>query len=159
MDLNNKTDRELRQMWACVYGELHRRKRLDNGSVVGGYARDLVCERMELVPEETNQEGFDATKPQPGSIGRVRYQIKGRMGRLSDVSVNGLPDPSGNHFDYLVVVVFQNDLTISRVFKANCDTVRQIAAPTKKNGHSFRLNGKNMAKLKDITRDLGLHHA
>ncbi len=152
MDFTKFDNDELRTLWAQVNSECHRRGLLANGSVVGGYAQDLVRDRLHLTLAPPGTSHYDAFRLLPSGQGCEKYQIKGRKGRVSRAEINSLTELDENHFDFLVAVVFRDDLTVLQAFKFPHSVVCEIAEPTK-NDLGFRLTQDNIKRegVKEIT--------
>ena len=77
-------------------------------NIVGDVAEHVACERLRLTPAPPCTKGWDATDDQ----GR-RVQIKGI--RLPNRQLGILRDMDADHFDRLVVVVFDERYVVRRV--------------------------------------------
>ncbi len=150
MDLSTTRDHDLYQLWAQSMTELQKRGMLANGSPLGWAAEQLVCDRLRLDPTPVNTHYRDA-------IGRQkpeRYQIKARTRNRRAPNVNGLQDVPGRHFDFLVVVIFEEDhRSVHRAFKIPHSAVEAVAKPSSRNGYGFPLNADIVARngVEDIT--------
>ena len=151
----NTRDEDLYRLWAQTMAELKGRGMWENGSPLGWAARQLACERLNLDPEPNNRDYYDATAPNPiNPRQRDRYQIKGRQSQVSKANINGLQDLPGGHFEFLVVVLYEEDyLTVRRAFKIPHAVVLEVAEFGNRNGYGFWLNQGNIARpdVQDIT--------
>ena len=133
--------------------ELKRRGMWVNGSPLGWAAEQLVCDSLGLDPTPVNTHYRDATDTQE----RERYQIKARTSDGRAPNVNGLQDVPGNHFDFLVVVVFEEDRrSVRQAFKIRHSVVEAVATLSARNGYGFPLNADIVARngVTDITDQL-----
>lgn len=78
-------------------------------NIVGDLAEYVACDRLGLNLEPASTKGFDAKDAQ----GR-RVQIKGV--RLPNRQLSIMRDFNDGHFDRLVVVLFDEDYAVRRIF-------------------------------------------
>ena len=155
MDVRTASDHDLYRLWAECMTELQRRGMLANGSPLGWATERLVCDRLGLDPTPANTHYRDAV----GTGQRQRYQIKGRTADGRAPNVNGLQDPAGQHFDFLVVVIFEEDrLSVQKAFRMRHDVVQAVAKETNtgRNAYGFRLTADITERdgVEDITNRL-----
>ena len=153
MGLRNTSDQDLFRLWAQAMAELKRRKMWANGSPLGWAAEQLVCDRLRLNPTPINEHYRDAISAQE----RERYQIKGRQSSVGRATINGLQDLNKGNFDYLVVVLYQEDyLTLRQAFKMCHSVVLEVATETARgrNAYGFTLTRDiaNREDVQDITK-------
>ena len=80
-------------------------------SPVSDYAEHLVCNALSLEAAPPSTQGFDATDNKG-----VRYEIKARREtqRSKPRRFSAIRDLEGNHFDFLVAVLFAEDFMVKR---------------------------------------------
>ena len=151
MALRNTIDQDWFRLWAQAMAELKKRKMWVNGSPLGWAAEQLVCDRLRLDPTPINEHYRDAIG------GEERYQIKGRQSSVGRANINGLQDLNEGNFDYLVVVLYQEDyLTLRQAFKMCHSVVLEVATKTTggRNAYGFKLTEQiaNREDVQDITK-------
>lgn len=148
MNSRNTGDHDWFQLWAQIVTELRRLGMWENGSPLGWAAKRLVCDRLRLDPTPENTPYHDAIRRQSGD----RYQIKARTFNGKTPNINGLNGVDDGLFDFLVVVIFQEDhRTVRQAFRMRHATVSEVAktTPTGRNGHGFNLTAA-LVKRKDV---------
>ena len=119
-----------------------------NGSPLGWAAEQLVCDRLGLDPTPVNTHYRDAI----GTRERERYQIRGRTSSARDANINGLQDLPGKHFDFLVVVLFEEDRrSVQQAFKMPHSAVLAVSnlPGAGRNAYGFILTA-DIATRKDV---------
>jgi len=99
-------------LYADIIDELRRRGIVRSvNSPVADYAEHLVCAALSLRSAQKSAKGFDATD----TNGR-KYEIKARREtkQSKPTRLSAIRDLEGNHFHYLVAVLFTEDFSVKR---------------------------------------------
>lgn len=113
-------------------------------SPTGDYAEYIACKLFKLKPAPNSTKSYDAKD----RLGK-KYQVKSRRITQHNKShllgvIRGLKQAD---FNYLVVVIFNEDFTLSKVYKMPKNIVAKYARYSKhQNGHLLTMKG---AILKD----------
>ena len=126
MKYDNLNDKQLLLEYCKIQDAIRERKlRSPGGNPVAGYAELLVCERLGLCCEDTEERGRDAIDPKT----QEKYETKHTRAPKSTPKtgrINGLDDETESQpFDFLVFIVFNQDLTVRNVYRIPCETVRE----------------------------------
>lgn len=134
-DLGGMSGRELLRLHGSVLEALR-----DKGVVktsnnpVADYAESLVCSALGLVGQANSNKGFDAEDLATGE----RYEVKAR--RLTPhgkpTRLSPLRDFEGQHFHFLVVVLFAPDFSVGRAVKLPWSSVTACSS------HNAHVNGR-----------------
>ncbi len=127
-----------------VLDELRDRGLLRNpkSNPVGEYAEHLVAAACQLDLVESGREGYDAVDLE----GKL-YQVKGRRSRRGCK----LPDLTNRPFDYLVGVLFTEDLTVERAFRIAIHDLLHIVGYGKRRRLSWGESLWALPGVEDIT--------
>lgn len=85
-------------------------------NIVGDLAEHIACERLGLIQEPPSTKGYDAT-----DANGLRVQIKGV--RLPNRQLSIMRDFADSHFDRLIVVLFDEQYAVRRIFEFDRDEV------------------------------------
>lgn len=114
-------------------------------SPVGDYAEWIVKETMNLILEPNSNAGYDAVDDTG-----IKYQIKSRWlheGQQGLQKLGIIRDYEKHDFDYLILVIFNKDFTIHKVFQWPHESVKDIGKYNK------RLNGYQITITERIFKD------
>ena len=120
-----KPIRRLFEDFAAIMVELRQRGVVrSTNSPVADYAEFLVCEALSLKREPASTKGYDA-KDRRGR----RYEIKGRRPTLENRSrqLSAIRDLDGAHFDFLAIVLFAPDFSVTHAFVVSAQHVKDTA--------------------------------
>jgi hypothetical protein len=126
MDMTTLSNEDVFRLWAGALSELRRRGLTRTAdSPVGGYGELLVAQRLGLELAGNAVAAFDAIDKTDGS----RYQIKSRRVKPGAKSpqLSAIRNLHHEGFDYLVVVVFEEDLAVRGMWKLPIEVVREHA--------------------------------
>ena len=132
MDMKDLTDAEVFEHWAATLRELRRRGLIRAGSnPVGDYAELLVAQRLGLKLVPPSRGGVDAIDDNG-----ARYQVKARrlVGGPGDRELGVIKNIDQRDFDYLVVVLFNEDLGVAGMWRLPFDLVHEKAVYKKQVG-------------------------
>ena len=127
MDMTTLSNEDLFRLWADALSELRRRGLTRTAdSPVGGYGELLVAQRLGLDLAGNSAASYDAIDRATDK----RYQIKARRVKPGAKSpqLSAIRNLDRGGFDYLVVVVFEEDLAVRGMWKLPIDVVREHAA-------------------------------
>ena len=110
------------------------------GNPIAGYAELLVSERLELELAPDENVGFDARDPATGET----YQIKHTRAPRRAPQTGMINNLDGRPFDFLVFLIFNQDLSVREAWKLAYDFVHLNA----------RYSNANDAHYISITQDL-----
>lgn len=134
IDAASLSDDALFAGWALLIREMRRRDLTRSGSnPVGDYAELLVARRLGLRLAQKSAEGYDAVADDG-----ARYQIKARrqLGGIGDKELGAVKNIDQQDFDYLVAVLFDEDLGVAAMWRFPFELVREKAIYKKQvNGH------------------------
>lgn len=100
------------------------------GEPTGDYAEWLVATKMGLqIVENTVQSGYDLIDPETGTT----YQVKARRIFKSHQYKISLAKYDKYHFDYLIVVLFDEDFSIREAYKYPYEVIPDFFSPEKEN--------------------------
>jgi hypothetical protein len=126
MDLTSLTNAELFELWADALKELRRRgiSRSAN-SPVADYGELVAAQRLGLELAGNSAAAYDAVNPIDGT----RYQVKARRMKLGEKGpqLSAIRNLDQGGFDYLVVVLFEEDLVLRGMWKLPIEVVREHA--------------------------------
>ena len=158
VDLSKLSIADLLATHCFVIGELQRRGVLRSGNnPTGDYAEWLVSSKLGLELSAKSCKGYDAIDAQ-----KVRYEIKARRVTPTNPSTQMSPIRNlvGEHFDFLVAVVFDSDWNVTAAAKIPHQVVPRVASFKKHvNGHVIHLRPTvfSEAGVEDITAVLRNH--
>ena len=158
MDLKKESSVQLMNTYAKILTELNERKVVRTyNSPVGDYAEWLVQEKLGLVLEGNSQKGYDAHDPTTG----LRYQVKSRWERgaasVQSRALSVIRNYDDNQFDYLIIVIFDEEFGVKEAYMLPHDTVGTYARYRKHlNGHLLIALGTVLAdeNTKNIAQQL-----
>ena len=151
-DLPQLTPARLLQLCAGIGTELRRRNIVRTENITGDVAEYLFCRALSLTPMPTRH--IDAVD-RDGK----RYQIKGRRvtARNPSRELGAIRDMSGQHFDYLAGLLFNEDFTIRRAALIPHAVVMDRGTHVKRsNSHKFLLLDDiwDAPDVRDVTDEL-----
>lgn len=126
MDMTTLSNEDLFRLWSGALGELRRRGITRTAdSPVGGYGELLVAQRLGLQLAGLAAAAYDAIAVADGT----RYQIKARRVKPGAKSpqLSAIRNLHQDGFDYLVVVLFEEDLSVRGMWKLPIEAVREHA--------------------------------
>ncbi|HEX5425221.1 MAG TPA: hypothetical protein VFW94_16860 [Candidatus Acidoferrales bacterium] len=154
MNLTNLTPAQILALHAKLGDELRDRgiKRSSNNPT-GDLAEYLLCKAFGWTQSGNSHANADAVAPDG-----KRYQIKGRrLTRLRQLSA--IRDLQGGHFDFLAVVLFNEDYTVQRAALIPYSIAIDLAKFVQHtNSHKFMLRDDVWSAdgVKDVTKELQL---
>ena len=153
MNIKNLAPKELLRLSGAVICELRARGivRTEN-SPVGDYAEWLVAESFGWERVKSSVKGHDLVDPVSG----LRYEVKSRRAskKIKSPQLSAIRDIQGSHFDFLIVIIFDQDFNVLRALKVPHAVVHGVG---KHNVHTNSLllhADKNLAQqpgVEDIT--------
>lgn len=151
MNFDAMTDTEL-LLAHCRVIEYIRQRNLHSpgGNPIAGYAELLVSERLELELSPDETVGFDAKDPATGET----YQIKHTRAPQRAPQTGMINNLDGRPFDFLVFLIFNEDLSVREAWKLAYDFVHLKALYSKANdAHyiSITRDLRAQPELKDIS--------
>ena len=155
LPLKKKRASALFESFGKILDELRRRDILrSSNSPISDFAELLVCRALKLEREPPSTKGFDA-KDRRGR----RYEIKGR--RLTPWNnsrqLSAIRDIEGEHFQFLAVVLFENDFSICRACVVPA-TLVTTSARYRKNVNAWILHANDKlfqhTDVRDITNEV-----
>ena len=100
------------------------------GEPTGDYAEWLVATKMGLqIVENTVQSGYDLIDPETGTT----YQVKARRIFKSHQYKIALAKYDKYPFDYLIVVLFDEDFSVREAYKYPYEVIPDFFSPEKEN--------------------------
>lgn len=158
MSIKGKSPIDLMNMYAEILKELNSRNVVRTyNSPVGDFAEWLVAEKLNFVLEHNSKKGYDAYDPKTG----LRYQVKSRWerGKASTKSreLNVIRNYEDNQFDFLIVVIFDENFGVKAAYMLPHDTIESYARYNKhQNGYILIAKGAVLSDkdTKDITLQL-----
>ena len=120
-----KSIRRLFEEFAAIMVELRQRDVVrSRNNPVADYAEFLVCKALSLKREPASTKGYDA-KDRSGR----RYEIKSRRPTPENRSrqLSAIRDLDGAHFEFLVIVLFAPDFSVSQAFVVSAKQVKNAA--------------------------------
>lgn len=120
MKLSELTVGRLLNLYAGTVKGLRQREVIASNDVVGGYAATLLCRALRLRPEPVNKKSYDATD----TTGK-RYQLKGRWRSGRNPAL--LVQMKDTEFEYLAVVLFNENLSVTRACRIPVALFRELA--------------------------------
>ena len=113
--LNEFAPRELLRLYGSILDDLHSRGIVrTSNNPVSDYTEWLVSTRLNLKLAGNSEKGFDATSYSDG----LKYEIKARRVTPANKSrqLSAIRDIEGNHFDFLIAVVYdKKESTLSNI--------------------------------------------
>ena len=139
-DIETMSDDELIQHWADVVGLLRRRGIVrTSNNPVADIAERAAADRLGLTLETRSNRGYDGV-----DAAGLRYEVKSRRVTASNKSrqlspLRGLED---RHFDFLVAVIYDQDLSLQEMWKIPVEHVLACAKyRSHVNGHIVHAKG------------------
>ena len=120
------------------------------GNPIAGYAELLVSERLELKLSPPETVGFDARDPATGET----YQIKHTRDPQGAPQTGIINNLNRRPFDFLVFLIFNNDLSVREAWKLAYDFVQGNAHYNKANdAHYISITQRlrDQPELEDIS--------
>lgn len=141
MNFDAMTDTELLLAHCRITDHIRQRSlHSPGGNPIAGYAELLVSERLELELSPDETVGFDAKDPATGET----YQIKHTRAPQKAPQTGMINNLGGRPFDFLVFLIFNEDLSVREAWKLAYDFVHLTAL----------YSNANDAHYISITRDL-----
>lgn len=125
MEFSGVPDEEVFGVWLAAMEELRLRGLVRTANnPVGDYAEALVAQRLGLELAGGSTAAYDA-RDRDG----VRYQIKSRRLTSANLSrqLGALRNLDQDGFDYLIVVLFDEDFTLNGIWRLPISLVRERA--------------------------------
>lgn len=137
MLLNNLSEIELLKLHQDITLELKTRGIIRTENILGDYAEHLVCKLLNLTLSVSSSKAIDATDNKG-----LTYQIKAR--RLSsNTSVPTIKSLRSFEFDFLILVLFNEDYTVKFCGKLSSDLAKELATPNPRvNGYRLNLSAR-----------------
>jgi len=144
-----RTDEEVGQLWARSMRELRDRALIRSwNNPVADYAERLAAELLDLELAPPVAQGYDAT-----DAAGQRYQIKSRRVTPQNKSrqLGVLRKLEQREFDYLIAVIFDEDLVIQEMWQLPYAVVVEFGkwVPTL-NGHRIHAKGPILADARAL---------
>lgn len=137
---------ELLMRYNEIWEELKKRKVIRSGNnLVADYGEKIAADKLGLLLEKQSTKGYDATD----AAGK-KYQIKARKwgGRHPSKQLGVIRDLTTLPFDFLVVVIFNPDLSLEGIWKLPIEAVSRYAH------FSVHQNGHILNFTKEVIEDL-----
>lgn len=157
--LESQTPKQLLQLTGAIIDELMRRgiNRTGNNPL-SDYTEWLVAKSLGLTLAPTSAQGFDATDDAGDT-----YEIKGRRLSVRNRSrqLSAIRDIAGEHFQFLVAVVFEPNLDVRCAFVL---PRQAVLAKGRRNEHTNSLklhatdNLRDVLGVKDVTEAVRVNH-
>lgn len=151
--LNRYSPKELLLLSGLILNELQSRGVVrTRNNPVSGYTEWLVSKRLNLRLAANSNKGFDAED----NSGR-RYEIKARRltPRTRSAQLSAIRDISGEHFDFLIAVVYNKDFEIILALRIPRSVVVEKSSYVKAT-NSYKLMAEDTLKevrgVEDITQ-------
>lgn len=122
---STRTTKQLFEDYSAIMVELRRREVIrSTNNPVADYAEFLICQALGLRRAPKSTKGYDATDKR----GR-RYEIKARRLTKENPSrqLSAIRDMDGAHFDFLAIVLFAPDFSVTHAFVIPAVQVRAAA--------------------------------
>ena len=116
---------ELLMWYNEIWEELKKRKVIRSGNnLVADYGEKIAADKLGLLLKKQSTKGYDATD----TAGK-KYQIKARKWEEGHPSkqLGVIRDLTIRPFDFLVVVIFNSDLSLGGIWKLPIETVSRYA--------------------------------
>ena len=124
MNFDAMTDTELLLCHCRIIDHIRQRSlHSPGGNPIAGYAELLVSERLELELSPAETIGFDAKDPATGGT----YQIKHTRAPQRAPQTGMINNLGGRPFDFLVFLIFNEDLSVREAWKLAYDFVHLTA--------------------------------
>ena len=114
-DFKNMSDQKLLQLYSQLMEELRNRDIVrSSNNPVADCAEKVAVERLGLIRGGKEERGYDAMDSE-----KKRYQIKGRRitRHNSSRQLGVIRNIEERLFDYLIAVIFNEDFTLSEIWK------------------------------------------
>lgn len=148
---SKKTIRQLFEQFADTFVGLRQRGVVrSSNNPVADYAEFLVCKALALRREPASTKGYDATDKR----GR-RYEIKGRRPTAENRSrqLSAIRDLNGAHFDFLAIVLFAPDFSVTHAFVLSAAHAK-AAARYRKHVNAWILHARDSLFSQRGVRDI-----
>lgn len=149
--LKDCSPKELLQLSGKILDELSDREIVrTSNNPVGGYTEWLVSKRLDLTLCRNSERGFDAT----GKDG-VKYEIKARRVTPANKSrqLSAIRNIEGEHFDFLVAVVYNKDFEVILALKIPRSVVVARSSYVKST-NSYKLMAEDTLKNEPGVEDI-----
>jgi len=157
--LQTLTPKQLLQLTGEVIDELRSRGIARSGNnPLADYTEWLVTVSFGWKLADASVQGYDATDKRT----HTRYEIKARRitPRNKSRQLSAIRDVEGEHFDFLIAVIYDQNFDILRAFKIPREVV-QKAGKHSKHTNSLILHARDAlldeVGVKDITKQLRKH--
>ncbi|MBA7649018.1 hypothetical protein ES703_56811 [subsurface metagenome] len=135
-NLEDINEQDLLKLYADLMEELRNRGLIrSSNNPVADYAEKVAVESLGLTRAGKEERGYDALDKR-----KRRYQIKGRRVTRHNKSrqLGVIRNLDEKLFDYLVAVIFNEDFTVSEIWKVPYRFVKENSRFSKhQNGHIF----------------------
>lgn len=123
--LQTLTPKQLLQLTGEVIDELMSRNIARTGNnPLADYTEWLVATKYGWELADRSVQGYDATDPNTNT----RYEIKGRRitPRNRSRQLSAIRDVAGNHFDFLIAVIYDQNFDILQALKIPYEVVQRV---------------------------------
>lgn len=150
-NLKSMSEKELLQMYATLIDEFRDRHIIrSSNNPVADYAEKVAEEYLGLRRVGKEEKGYDAVDNRGN-----RYQVKGRRITRYNKSrqLNVIRNLDERLFDFLIVVIFHEDFSVSEIWRIPHQFVKQEAKwSDHQNGYIFYAIPKVLAAGRGISR-------
>ena len=153
MEFDAMSDAELLRTYCRSLHLIRQRKlHLPGGNPTAGYAELLAEERLGLQLNPPETKGSDARD----SAARYSYEIKHSFAPQGQPQTGSIKNLENRPFDFLVYLIFNDDLSVREAWKLSHDAVLRHAYYNKSNQAPFlKLTNDVRADAEDISHMFG----
>lgn len=152
LDFKNMNDQELLKLYSHLMEELRSRDIIrSSNNPVADCAERVAVKRLGLVRVGKEEKGYDAIDKE----GKKKYQIKGRRitRHNSSRQLGVIRNIEERLFDYLIAVIFNEDFTVSEIWKIPYLFIKENSRYEKQqNGHIFKADPDLLSRGKGVER-------
>ena len=155
LDLSHYSDSDVLRIYSEVMEELQRRGVIHStNNPVANLAESLACKTLSLKAMPESTKGYDAIDGN-----NLKYEVKGRRPTAKNKSrqLSFIRELDKRHFDFLVGVIFNENLTVMKSCLVPHDIVFKRAVYTKHgNAWIFQLRDEiwNLEGVRDLTEEM-----
>ena len=150
-NFKNMNEQSLLNLYSELMEELRNRELIrSSNNPVADYAEKVAVECVGLSRVGKEERGYDAIDG-----GNRRYQIKGRRitRHNSSRQLGVIRNLNEKLFDYLIAVIFNEDFSVSEIWKVPYRFVKENSRFSKhQNGHIFIANPELLSASKGVER-------
>jgi uncharacterized protein DUF6998 len=145
-EASTRSKRELLSDWVAIMRQLRVLEVIrTNNNPIGDIAEAIVCDHYKGERASFSQKGWDVRTP-----GGELIQVKSRR-KTPDSNPTVLSPISGDEYDSLVVVIFNEDFQVAEGLKATRALVENHFALDKKNQRRVRLSKlRALSEVKEV---------